>query len=230
MQKVERNRAKERQNRSDEEAPAPTLTTVPVVESLVRCKRPHKGPSPRALQAGTSADQKLSDQVPQAADTQPKKLGAETNILRDLCGTRTDAIAGRLVKQVANALLWPDPSTVNERLDASFCALKEMAPKNGTEAMLATQMIACHEASLLFLNRAAHGQYEESVDRNVHRASRLMRVFTEQLEALQRLRGKSGQQKVTVEHVHVHEGGQAIVGSVNARRVIRRRGGGNGEN
>jgi hypothetical protein len=35
------------------------------------------------------------------------------------------------------------------------------------------------------------------------------------LEALNRHRGK-GQQKVTVEHVHVHQGGQAIVGSVTA--------------
>jgi hypothetical protein len=33
------------------------------------------------------------------------------------------------------------------------------------------------------------------------------------LEALNRHRGK-GQQKVTVEHVHVHAGGQAVVGSV----------------
>jgi hypothetical protein len=35
-----------------------------------------------------------------------------------------------------------------------------------------------------------------------------------QTEALQRYRGK-GQQKVTVEHVHVHTGKQAIVGAVN---------------
>jgi glucans biosynthesis protein len=34
-----------------------------------------------------------------------------------------------------------------------------------------------------------------------------------QVEALQRYRGK-GQQKVTVEHVHVHSGGQGIVGAV----------------
>jgi len=34
------------------------------------------------------------------------------------------------------------------------------------------------------------------------------------LEALQRYRGK-GQQKVTVEHVHVNAGGQAIVGTVH---------------
>jgi len=33
------------------------------------------------------------------------------------------------------------------------------------------------------------------------------------VEALNRHRGK-GQQKVTVEHVHVHAGGQAIVGNV----------------
>ena len=33
------------------------------------------------------------------------------------------------------------------------------------------------------------------------------------LDALHRHRGK-GQQKVTVEHVHVHAGGQAVVGSI----------------
>jgi hypothetical protein len=37
------------------------------------------------------------------------------------------------------------------------------------------------------------------------------------IEALNRHRGK-GQQKVTVEHVHVHAGGQAVVGMVDARR------------
>jgi hypothetical protein len=35
------------------------------------------------------------------------------------------------------------------------------------------------------------------------------------LDALNRHRGK-GQQKVTVEHVHVHSGGQAVVGMVGA--------------
>jgi len=52
------------------------------------------------------------------------------------------------------------------------------------------------------------GQHPEAVDTNVLRATRLMRVFGEQLEAMQKLRGKTGQQKVTVEHVHVHDGGQ----------------------
>ena len=45
-----------------------------------------------------------------------------------------------------------------------------------------------------------------------------MRVFNEQLEAMQKLKGKAGQQKVTVEHVHVHEGGQAIEGAVSTTK------------
>ena len=48
---------------------------------------------------------------------------------------------------------------------------------------------------------------------NLSQANKLSRTYTTLLEALNRHRGK-GQQKVTVEHVHVHEGGQAIVGNV----------------
>lgn len=49
-------------------------------------------------------------------------------------------------------------------------------------------------------------------------ATRLMRLYTEQLEAMAKLKGKSTQQKVIVEHVHVHSGGQAIVGAVRTPR------------
>ena len=48
---------------------------------------------------------------------------------------------------------------------------------------------------------------------NLAQANKLSRSFATLLEALNRHRGK-GQQKVTVEHVHVHSGGQAVVGMV----------------
>lgn len=51
------------------------------------------------------------------------------------------------------------------------------------------------------------------IDMNTNRATKLMRTFTAQVEALQKLRGK-GQQTVRVEHVTVNAGGQAIVGHV----------------
>jgi hypothetical protein len=44
------------------------------------------------------------------------------------------------------------------------------------------------------------------------------RTYAQLLDALNRHRGK-GQQKVTVEHVHVHSGGQAVVGVVESPAV-----------
>ena len=55
----------------------------------------------------------------------------------------------------------------------------------------------------------------EGRSENLNQANKLSRTYSTLLEALNRHRGK-GQQKVTVEHVHVYEGGQAIVGNVQA--------------
>lgn len=52
-----------------------------------------------------------------------------------------------------------------------------------------------------------------SAERYSRLAMKLMRSFASQLETLERRR-RGGEQKVTVEHVHVHAGGQAIVGTV----------------
>jgi hypothetical protein len=237
MQNVKRNGAMQQQHRPNEEAPAPTSTTVPLEARPVRWKHSHTSISAGSFKQAKPATEKLNhanEQEAKAAGTETKKteqrLGDAASSLRGLCGTRTDEIGGRIVKQVACALVWPELKTTNEIVVKSLAAIAEMAPKNATEAMLAAQMMACHEAGLMFLNRATAGQYQDAIDANVLRATRLMRVFAEQLEALQKLRGKAGQQKVTVEHVHVHEGGQAIVGSVNARRDTPIEGGGNGGN
>ena len=51
----------------------------------------------------------------------------------------------------------------------------------------------------------------ESRRENLSQANKLSRTYALLLEALNHHRGK-GQQKVVVEHVHVHAGGQAVVG------------------
>jgi hypothetical protein len=48
---------------------------------------------------------------------------------------------------------------------------------------------------------------------NLNQANKLSRTWATLLDALNKHRGK-GQQKVTVEHVHVHAGGQAVVGTI----------------
>jgi hypothetical protein len=46
-------------------------------------------------------------------------------------------------------------------------------------------------------------------------AARLLRAYATQVEALRRLR-HGGSQTLRVEHVHVNEGGQAIIGNVRS--------------
>jgi len=46
-------------------------------------------------------------------------------------------------------------------------------------------------------------------------AARLLRAYAAQVEALRRLRN-GGSQTLRVEHVHVNEGGQALIGNVNS--------------
>ena len=48
-------------------------------------------------------------------------------------------------------------------------------------------------------------------------ASRLLRAYTTQVESLRRLRN-GGSQFVRVEHVHVNDGGQAVIGAVAVDR------------
>lgn len=48
----------------------------------------------------------------------------------------------------------------------------------------------------------------------MNRANKLLRTFAAQMEALKKHRS-TGEQHVTVEHVTVQNGGQAVVGAVN---------------
>ena len=76
-------------------------------------------------------------------------------------------------------------------------------------------MIAVHNLAMETMKRAMiEGQTFEGEEANVNRATKMLRTFATQMEALKRYR-TGGQQKVTVEHVHVTAGGQAIVGVVN---------------
>jgi hypothetical protein len=94
-------------------------------------------------------------------------------------------------------------------------AISGINPHDEIQGMLATQLFAAHSMSMEFSRRAMHPeQRSEGIDINVARATQFMKIFLEQVACLQKLRGQGSQQKVTVEHVHVHQGGQAIVGAV----------------
>jgi hypothetical protein len=76
------------------------------------------------------------------------------------------------------------------------------------------QLIASHSAAMECYRRAMISEQTfEGRREELSQPNELSRTYAVLLDALNRHRGK-GQQKVTVEHVHVHSGGQAIVGAV----------------
>jgi len=93
--------------------------------------------------------------------------------------------------------------------------VRGIQPRDQVEAMLASQMAAVHLATMTFARRLAHVETIPQQDSAERALNKLARTFATQMEALKRYR-TGGEQKMTVEHVHVHDGGQAIVGNVNA--------------
>jgi hypothetical protein len=154
-----------------------------------------------------------------APDINAKPSGA-----RYLGGSRFDALNTEIVTQAANAL-WLDNCSPESRIRKQQACVEAMAgigPTDEIEGMLAAQMVACHSAAMECFRRAMiKEQPLEGRQQNLNFANKLSRTYDLHMEALAKHRGK-GQQKVTVEHVHVHQGGQAIVGNVTT--------GGHGEN
>lgn len=136
-------------------------------------------------------------------------------------GCKTSEVALTLLAQLVS-LEHPTGTAADPQMESTvakaMATLAELEPTTATEALLATQMVGAQRAAMTFLARSlAQGQQVEMVDRNVTRATKFMGLFNEQIEAMAKLKGKGGQQRVVVEHVTVAAGGQAIVGNVTPR-------------
>ena len=96
-------------------------------------------------------------------------------------------------------------------MNAALAMIEAAAPENEIEAI---QMACTHTAAMSVLARFGSGG---GTDRRVvplaSGAARLMRAYSVQVETLRRLR-HGGDQYVRVEHVHIGDGGQAIIGNM----------------
>lgn len=114
------------------------------------------------------------------------------------------------IANVASKGQTPDEDAINFVLSV----VKGIEPRDQTEALLGLQMAATHNAIMTFARRLAHVENVPQQDSAQNAFNKLCRTFATQMEALKRYRN-GGQQTVTVQHVNVSDGGQAIVGTVN---------------
>jgi hypothetical protein len=132
-------------------------------------------------------------------------------LLMEQLGTTEQAFLGGLLDQLAEARTGRkvDEYTLNFLLSV----VRGIKPKDQTEAMLAAQMAVIHAATMTFARRLANVENIAQQNSAERALNKLARTFAMQMEALKRYR-TGGEQKVTVQHVSVQEGGQAIVGNV----------------
>ena len=146
--------------------------------------------------------------------------------IAEAMGTNDPALAQRLVNQVYETLWMPAELSDEERLQrirAAIAAMRGIKPRDEIEGMLATQMVATHAAAMECLRRSMiQKQSFKGRDNNLRHAAKLLSIFAKQLETLNRNRGK-GQQKMTIEHVNVEPGGQAMVGQFEATAKRRKK-------
>lgn len=102
-------------------------------------------------------------------------------------------------------------------VNAALAMIEAAAPTNEVEAALAIQMACTHTAAMSVLARfgSGHGTAGRVVPL-ANAAARLLRAYSVQVETFHRLR-HGGDQYVRVEHVHISDGGQAVIGNVSRR-------------
>ena len=133
-------------------------------------------------------------------------------LLMDALGTADFDFFSGLLDQLANA--GSKGGQIDERrLNFMLSVVKGIQPRDQLEVMLAAQMAAVHMATMTFARRLAHVEDIAQQDSAERAFNKLSRTFATLMETLKRYR-TGGEQKVTVQHVSVAEGGQAIVGNV----------------
>jgi hypothetical protein len=132
-------------------------------------------------------------------------------------GRGSDVLPGEtynlLIRQAVAAIPHTESTIEASRTRAAAMEMLEaLDPRDAIEGMICVQMIGLHNVTMECMRRAAHinGPERETALQQMNKASRTLGTL---VETLNKHRGK-GRQTMVVEHVHVHQGGQAIVGQV----------------
>ncbi|PVH27931.1 hypothetical protein [Pararhodobacter oceanensis] len=160
------------------------------------------GPSMRVRETDTG----ISSTFTHNDDTTARLL-----LMADLGTCDPDFMAG-ILSQVA--IIGAHGAKLNDT-NSNFLlsVVRGVQPRDELEAMLAVQMGAIHQATMMMARRLNHVTNIPQQDAAERALNKLARTYFTQMQALKRYR-TGGQQKVTVEHVTVNDGGQAIVGNI----------------
>jgi hypothetical protein len=154
----------------------------------------------------------VAGQVRALEPDHPDKSVAASLYLKTF-GTGSFEFAQYISAQLSNMALTKGDEVDTQQINGVLAALNGIGPQDELETLLAAQMVGVHNLAMNAMYAAQReGQTVDGAERNANRAVKLTRTFAAQMEALKKYRAKG--QQIKVEHVHVNQGGQAIVGNV----------------
>src|SRR5256884_3964275 len=122
-----------------------------------------------------------------------------------------DVILGKLVEALRPGLYDQlDEATLN----AALATIDSMQPRSELQAILAVQIIATGFAGLRFLRQSHRNMTEDYINVYGGYGIKLLRLQNEMIQTFERYR-RGNKQTVEVRHVHIHSGGQGVVGIIN---------------
>jgi hypothetical protein len=146
--------------------------------------------------------------------------------LKQFGGSRSEDWNRNLVAQTLGTLSFKhsDKEASDGQDVAALAGLSfGIGPKDELEGMIGAQLLAAHNAAMECYRRSTvGGQTFEGRGENLNQANKLSRTYVMLLDALDRHRGKR-QQKLAVEHLHLHVGAQAVVGAVDPNQAVSQR-------
>lgn len=151
-------------------------------------------------------------------DGQTVSLGSEDALCK-LFHTNDDMQANALLAQCLKSLRSTEASDehpANDERVFMLSIIRDLKPRDAVERMLAVQMAVTHVATIRSARWLANSEKVVQAEANYSGYNKLARTFAAQIETLRKYRN-GGEQKVTVQHVTVSDGGQAIVGNVQSQ-------------
>src|SRR6056297_658136 len=136
--------------------------------------------------------------------------------LKRIFATDCDLQASAFLSHCLKVLKGDEAGNAGEANDERAFMLsivQDLAPRDPVQRMLAVQMAATHVATIRSARLLACSETIPQVQAHYTGYNKLTRTFAAQVEALRKHR-TGGKQTVTVQHVNVEDGGQAIVGHV----------------
>jgi hypothetical protein len=185
--------------------------------------RPKPGTKPAKHSTGTKPPAEIGDLGMTIAgnpkDGQTVTVASDETLMK-LFGTKHPEQANAFLRHCLKVLKPSEASDDHGGGDERFFMVSTVAdikPRDAVERMLAIQIAATHVATIRAGGMLARADQLPQYEAHERAFNKLARTFTAQMEALRKHRN-GGKQTVTVQHVNVADGGQAIVGDVRSSK------------